>query len=73
MEQQGIPLPLKEWALLDSNLRPTVMVSKSKSTVYTAITSTWDMFQQTLSPVHSPLVSVIYYSEFREAANNYDS
>lgn len=67
IEQQGVPLPLKEWALL--NLVWQVCVGKSRSTVYWAIMAIWIKCQHHLSPVQSPLASFIYHPAFHKAGS----
>lgn len=66
MEQQDIPLPLKERALLDSASRLKVMTVKSRSIIYTERMAIWVIRQEKLSL----LVSLTHHPEFNEAVNN---
>lgn len=61
-----MPIPLKEWVLLDSKLRPIV---RTNSTVYRAIVKTWMQCQDILSKVQTPLASFVYHPSFRTAAS----
>lgn len=68
-EQQGVSLPLKEWALLYRVWRAGVR--NSKHVVGRTIMVTWIKCQQYLPPVQSPLASFILIRQpaFREAMN----
>lgn len=72
MEQQGVLLLLKEWALLDSNTRSIIKAPKGKSSVYDSIMSVWGTCQQRLAPNLSLLVSFLYHPGFREAASHFE-
>lgn len=64
-EQYGVLLPLKEWALTVSGLRPTIT---SHNSIFRTIMGIWRSCQK-LSPIQSPLPSFIYSPGFKEPLN----
>lgn len=65
LEQQCVSIPLKEWVLMDPDVRPKT--ERNGNTVYNAIIKNWANCQQLLSPGQSLLSSVIYHPKFKIA------
>lgn len=67
MELYGVPVPLKEWVLIDPHLREETV--RSNNRVYNSIMRNWIQCQHVLSPVQSPLDSFLHHPNFQIASS----
>lgn len=64
IEQNGMPMPLKEWVLMGPDLRPKTL--KNRNMVYNAIMRNWVNCQSVSAPGQSRLGSFLYLPGFVE-------